>query len=76
MGLLDDAIREHMELKRLRGADPSEVARQEHDALGPVGRERDGEEAVAAEGQGENEEPAAEDRDGAHEQLGPEQTRV
>jgi hypothetical protein len=72
MGLLDDAIREHMELKRLRGADPSEVARQEHDALGPVVRERDGEEAVAAEGQGENEEPAAEDRDGAHEQLGPE----
>jgi hypothetical protein len=35
MGLLDDAIREHMELKRLRGADPSEVARQERDALGP-----------------------------------------
>jgi hypothetical protein len=42
MGLLDDAIREHMELKRLRGADPSEVAREEQDALGPVGRENDG----------------------------------
>jgi hypothetical protein len=41
MGLLDDAIREHMELKRLRGADPSEVARQEQDALGPVLREED-----------------------------------
>jgi hypothetical protein len=39
MGLLDDAIREHMELKRLSGADPSEVARQEQDALGPVLRE-------------------------------------
>ena len=36
MGLLDDAIREHMELKRLRGADPGEVARIERDALGPV----------------------------------------
>jgi len=36
MGLLDDAIREHMELKRLRGADPSVLARQEQDALGPV----------------------------------------
>jgi hypothetical protein len=36
MGLLDDAIREHMELKRLRGADPGEVAREEQDALGPV----------------------------------------
>jgi hypothetical protein len=35
MGLLDDAIREHLELKRRRGADPDEVARQEHEALGP-----------------------------------------
>ncbi|HEX4837818.1 MAG TPA: hypothetical protein VFV03_04760 [Solirubrobacteraceae bacterium] len=39
MGLLNDAIREHLELKRLRGADPGEVAREEHDALGPVRRE-------------------------------------
>jgi hypothetical protein len=36
MGLLDDAIHEHMELKRLRGADPSEVAREEQDVLGPA----------------------------------------
>jgi hypothetical protein len=36
MGLLDDAIREHMELKRLRGADPSVLAREEQDVLGPV----------------------------------------
>jgi hypothetical protein len=35
MGLLDDAIREHLDLKRRRGADPVEVARQEQDALGP-----------------------------------------
>jgi len=41
MGLLDDAIREHLELKRLRGADPGEVAREENDALGPVRREVD-----------------------------------
>jgi hypothetical protein len=41
MGLLDDAIREHMELKRLRGADPTVIAQQEHDALGPVLREED-----------------------------------
>src|SRR5258708_7361864 len=39
MGLLDDAIREHLELKRLRGADPGVVAREEQDALGPVLRE-------------------------------------
>ena len=37
MGLLDDAIREHLELKRRRGADPAEVAQQEREALGPVG---------------------------------------
>jgi hypothetical protein len=36
MGLLDDAIREHLELKRRRGADPDEVARQEDEALGDL----------------------------------------
>jgi hypothetical protein len=36
MGLLDEAIREHLELKRRRGADPSAVAREELDALAPV----------------------------------------
>jgi len=39
MGLLDDAIREHLDLKRRRGADPAEVARLEQEALGPVRRE-------------------------------------
>ena len=39
MGLLDDAIREHLELKRLRGADPNEIARQQHEALDPPGTE-------------------------------------
>jgi hypothetical protein len=34
MGLLDDAIREHLELKRRRGADLEEIARQEDEALG------------------------------------------
>ncbi len=38
MGLLDDAIREHLELKRRRGADPAEVERAEREALGPVRR--------------------------------------
>ena len=38
MGLLDDAIREHLELKRRRGADSSEVARQEREAFGPPTR--------------------------------------
>jgi hypothetical protein len=46
MGLLDDAIREHLELKRLGGADPGEVAREEHDALGPVPRDGETRESV------------------------------
>ena len=36
MGLLDEAIRDHLELKRRRGADPAEVEREEHEALEPV----------------------------------------
>ena len=36
MGLLDEAIREHLELKRLRGADPGEVAREQREALAGV----------------------------------------
>jgi hypothetical protein len=51
MGLLDDAIREHMELKRLRGADPGDLARQERDALGPVVREPDPEEPTLEDGE-------------------------
>jgi hypothetical protein len=39
MGLLDDAIREHLDLKRRRGADPNEVERAESEALGPVRRD-------------------------------------
>ena len=38
MGDLDEAIREHLELKRRRGADPAEVAQQEQEALAPVTR--------------------------------------
>ncbi len=39
MGLLDEAIREHLDLKRRRGADPDEVERAEREALGPVRRQ-------------------------------------
>jgi hypothetical protein len=38
MGILDDAIREHLDLKRRRGADPTEIERAEQEALGPVRR--------------------------------------
>ncbi len=36
MGLLDDAIREHLELKRRHGGDPAVIAHQERAALEPV----------------------------------------
>jgi hypothetical protein len=39
MGFLDDAIREHLDLKRRRGGDPAEIERAEQEALGPVRRE-------------------------------------
>jgi hypothetical protein len=39
MGLLDDAIRDHLELKRRHGADPGEVSKLEHEAFGPIQRE-------------------------------------
>ena len=49
MGLLDDAIREHLELKRRSGADPGEIARKEHEALDPVFPDENGAEASAVE---------------------------
>jgi hypothetical protein len=56
MGLLDDAIREHLDLKRRRGADPSEVERAEREALGPVRRNPNPADLPAPD-----EEPGAED---------------
>jgi hypothetical protein len=63
MGLLDDAIREHLDLKRRRGADPSEIAREESEALGPVRRGEPADEAAALavddlEGPYDDDEPA------------------
>ena len=42
MGLLDDAIRDHLELKRRRGADPGEVAREQRETLADPGGSEDG----------------------------------
>ena len=39
MGILDDAIREHLELKRKHGVPEEEVERQEEEALGPARRD-------------------------------------
>jgi hypothetical protein len=38
MGVLDDAIREHLDLKRRHGAEEDELRRQEEEALGPARR--------------------------------------
>jgi hypothetical protein len=53
MGLLDDAIREHLELRRAHGADPTEVERQEREALGAPRQE-----AEFASPSGDEEAPA------------------
>jgi hypothetical protein len=51
MGLLDEAIREHLELKRRRGADPGEVAREQQELLDTVPAE----DAAASDGDGASE---------------------
>jgi hypothetical protein len=61
MSILDDAIREHLELKRQHGADEAELKRLEDEAFGPPGRpdepdpfaEAPTEFMAAPEGQGE-----------------------
>ena len=58
MGLLDDAIREHLELKRRSGTDAGEVERLEQEALGPARRE--------PAGPGFDPEPAAADEPDAY----------
>jgi len=49
MGLLDDAIKEHLELKRKHGAGDDELRRQETEALGPARRDFSGDAAGAEE---------------------------
>jgi hypothetical protein len=57
MGILDDAIKEHLELKRRHGVAEDELQRQEEEALGPARRD------VAQ--QHEEAEPAAAGQDAA-----------
>ena len=47
MGILDEAIREHLELKRQHGAGDSELKQLEDEAFGPA--ERPGDERGAAD---------------------------
>jgi len=50
MGVLEDAIREHIELRRRHGAAEDELLNQEADALGPARREVDSAEQGAQAG--------------------------
>jgi hypothetical protein len=69
MGLLEEAIREHLELKRKHGASDEELLQEEADALGPARREElavddaepepEGDGAVAEEELAYEEPPAA-----------------
>jgi hypothetical protein len=70
MGLLDDAIKDHLELKRRHGADPGEVARLEHEALGPARRE------PATAGATVADEPGLEDADHGYEDEVPAEERL
>ena len=63
MGLLDDAIREHLDLKRRRGADPAEVERAEREALGPVRRGPEAPGEIEPGAEHEIEEPLAYDHE-------------
>src|SRR3954471_23709274 len=64
MGLLDDAIREHLELKRQHGGDPSEIQRQEQEAFGPGGRRTaPAEDAAAPAAEAAGDAPIAPDED-------------
>ena len=49
MGILDDAIREHLELKRQHGVPEDELQRQEEEALGPARRDVARQQEEAAE---------------------------
>ncbi len=57
MGLLEEAIREHFDLRRRRGADPEEVAREELDALTPVELDQGAQRSSASADASERDDP-------------------
>src|SRR4051812_5610071 len=60
MGVLEEAIRDHLELKRRHGASDEEVEQEEAEALGPARRGFEGTEEEAPEEEGVEEEAAEE----------------
>jgi hypothetical protein len=59
MGVLEDAIREHLELRRRHGASEEEVGRQEAEALGAARRDTSSAEASDLEAAGPADEASA-----------------
>jgi hypothetical protein len=64
MGILDDAIREHLELKRQHGAGSSELEQLENEAFGPVARPGDPEFETGEEPAPAGEQPAVATEEG------------
>jgi hypothetical protein len=64
MGILDDAIREHLELKRQHGAASSELEQLENEAFGPVARPGDPEFDTGEEPAPAGEQPAVATQEG------------
>jgi hypothetical protein len=69
MGALDDAIREHLELKRRHGASDEEIRQAEAEALGPARREPGAESFVDEAGMSAPPAPVAFDESFHHEPL-------
>jgi hypothetical protein len=65
MGLLDDAIREHLELKRRHGASDEEIEQEEAEALGPARRDFPARAAEAPSDEQPDADGALEDRPAA-----------
>jgi hypothetical protein len=64
MGVLEDAIREHLDLKRRHGASDEELNKQEAEALGPARRDvPETDEPEASEAEALVEEPLAAEPD-------------
>jgi hypothetical protein len=59
MGVLEDAIREHLDLKRQHGASDEELTQQEAEALGPARRELPESDEEAADAAAEHADPEA-----------------
>ena len=78
MGILDDAIREHLELKRQHGAENDDLERLENEAFGPATRPGDPEFAEQSGETGERRSPSAADEPSVPGWLGAgeEETRI